>query len=495
MMITNIFIEVNQLLSLICFVAILPLSNLTVGKTLHGVRLGDFPPPTFKTNIKAVASQNGDSSFRRVSLPSAFTSVPDLVRVYASTEDGDSSGFRFEGTGACQNSGSSGNYGGVIFAYNSKEVYLWAPTKYSGNTNGKLIYVEDGWGGEKYTQSSRVADLTIEAWNSLPTPNFRTEIQVDGSKRFYEVPHNLKQIPDFISVRVYSYSSGIFKKDLLFHFHAAGAVQTPSGSVEYGGVIFAYNEAFVRLWLPTSGNGLQTGCILITRGWGNGKYSKQMNSDVCQVEIRAWINSFPLPAYQTSWKSIRANAHSKSFREIRHDLGKDVLLVQVQVKKEGLRTDHFIYDGLGSIQSTQSPKALYGGVLFAYDKERVRIWVASTSDNSERGRAIFVSNAWGNGSHVEEHDRALFRIRIYANMCKNMLQIVDGQGICRDAKHTGLVWQASPWGNCSNLCTNGIQRKELTGMVFIFYTLNFYSSPCYVHHSYMLECLSACRFY
>ena len=355
----------------------------------------------------------------------------------------------------------------MIFAYNSKEVYLWTPTKYSGNTNGKIIFVEDGWGGETYTQSSRVADLTIEAWNSLPTPNFHENIQVDGSKRFYEVPHKLKQIPDFISVRVYSRNSGIFKKDLLFHFHATGSVQTPSGSLEYGGVVFAYNETFVRLWLPQKGIGLRTGCILITKGWGDGKYSKEMNADICLVEIRAWINSFPSPVYQTSWKTIRANAHQKSFREIKHNIGKDVLLVQVQIKQVGTETSHFIYDGLGSIQSTQSAAGTYGGVLFAYDKQRVRIWVAS-SEIDEKGRAIFVSDAWGNGTHVEEHERALFRVRIYSNMCKSKMQIVDGQGICRDAGQTGLIWQASPWGNCSNVCTNGIQRKKLTGIGFRF---------------------------
>jgi len=462
MTVINCLLEVRNFLSLVCLVAVLPFFDLAVSKALRGVRLGDFPPPDFKRTIKAVASQSAKNSFKRIILPSRFKSVPDLVRVYASAEDGDSSGFRFEGTGACQNSGSSGNYGGVIFAYNSKELYLWAPTKYSGNTNGKLIYVEDGWGGEKYTQSSRVADVTIEAWNSLPTPNFHAEIQVDDSRRFYEVPHKLKQIPDFISVRVYSRLSGIFKKDLSFHFHATGAAQTPSGSVEYGGIIFAYNETFVRLWLPKQGDGLRTGCIFITRGWGNGKYARQMNSNVCQVEIRAWINSFPLPVFQTSWKGIRANAHKKSFREIKHNIGSDSLLVQVQVKREGSSSEHFIYDGLGSIQSTQSSNGAYGGILFAYDKMRVRIWVAS-SEIGEKGRAIFVSDAWGNGSHVEEHDRALFRIRIYANVCKNRMQIVDGQGGCRDAGQTGLVWQASNWGNCSKICSKGTQSKKLTG--------------------------------
>lgn len=434
--------------------------------------MGDFPPPDFKTTIKAVAAQNGDDSFQRVSLPSSFKSVPDLVRVFASTEDGDSSGFRFEGTGACQNSGSSGNYGGVIFAYNVNEVYLWAPTRYSGNTNGKLIYVEDGWGGEKFTQSSRIADLTITAWHSLPTPNFHATIQVDKSRRYFEVPHKLKQIPDFISVRVYSKSSYAFKKDFSFHFHAAGAVQTPSGNIEYGGVVFAYNETLVRLWLPNVGGSLKTGCILLTKGWGNGKYSSQLNADVCQVEIRAWINSFPLPAFQTGWASIRANAHKKSFREIRHGIGKETLLVQVQVKKQGSRTNHFIYDGLGSIQSTQSALGTYGGVVFAYDTEMIRIWVAS-SEIGEKGRAIFISDQWGNGTQAEEHDNALFRIRIYAHVCKSKMQIADAQGVCRDAGQLGLVWQATSWGNCSSVCSKGIQQKNLAGTIHVFLFLIF----------------------
>ncbi|XP_065057342.1 uncharacterized protein LOC135685354 [Rhopilema esculentum] len=428
----------------------------------QGVRLGDFPAPDFRTTIREFPAQSKKLSFRRISLPAYFKSTPDLVRVFASTQDGDSAGFRFEGAGACQNPGKAGNYGGLIFAYNGKYVYIWAPTKYSGNRNGKLIYVEDGWGGEKYTQSSRIADVTVEVWKNLPTPNFQTEIQVDGSKLFYEVPHKLKQIPDFISVRVFARKLNSFDKRYLFHFPAVGASQTPKGSTEYGGVIYSYNETFVRLWLPNNGENLKTGCIKITGGWGNGRHADDVNADVCQVEIRAWINSFPLPAFQTGWRNILANAHQKSFREIHHNLGVDTLLVQVHVKKPGIETNGFIYEALGSVQSTQSDGDLYGGILFAYDKSRVRIWVAS-SETDRNGRAIFVSDAWGNGTHTEKLEKVLFRIKIFAHLCKKNTQIADGQGICRDAENTGLVWQTSSWNNCSSKCGIGSKLKKLTG--------------------------------
>lgn len=430
----------------------------------HGVKLGDFPPPDFKTKVK-LSAQRGSKSFQRVILPSSFKSVPDLVSVYASSQDGANSGFQFEGTGACHHSGAKGNYAGVLFAYDSREVYIWAPTKYSGNTNGNLIFVGDGWGGGRFKQASRTADVTIVAWNSLPPPNFHTNIQVDKTRMFYEVPHNLRQIPDFISVRVYSSTS--LKKEFSLHFHASGAVQTPSGSAEYGGVVFAYNESLIRLWLPNNGNSLKTGCIWITEGWGNGRHASQLNSKVCHVEIRAWMYSFPLPAFQTEWESIHANAERDSFREIQHNIGKDTLIVQVQVKREGQKTNHFIYDGIGSVQSTQSTAGPYGGVLFAYDKQSVRIWVAS-SDFGDKGKVIFVSDAWGNGTRKEEYDRALYRIRIFAHVCDDEMKIADGQGVCRDAQRTGLIWQASPtWSNCSTVCSDGIQQRKLTGMLHL----------------------------
>eukprot|EP00794_Sanderia_malayensis_P000324 gene324-956_t len=429
---------------------------------LHGMRLGDFPKPDFTTTIKSLQSQRGSKSFKVVHFPRAIDTVPDLVKVSASTQDGDSAGFHFEGTGTCQNPGSKGYYGGLIFAYNYKQLRVWAPTKYHGNTNGKLIFVEDGWGGEKKTQSSRIADVTVEVWNKIVTPNFRTEIQVDATKNFYEVPHKLKQIPDFVSVRVYSRKTSLFDKKHLFHFHAAGVTQNSPGTKEYGGVIFAYNEAFIKLWLPNTGNNLATGCIKITNGWGSGKYSNEMNSQTCQIDIRAWINSFPAPAFQTEWKLINANAHMNSFKEIYHNLKVDALVVQVQVKKADKKTNQYIFEGVGSVQATQSIESEYGGLLFAYDKQRLRIWVPSSATN-DKGRVIFVSGSWGNGTHVQDSVNAMYRIRIYAPMCPNATQILDGQRICRESAQTGLVWKTSNWGVCSSSCSQGIQKKKLIG--------------------------------
>ncbi len=457
-----VFILLKLFIIKICLTVFVTRGSPSGKRILHGMRLGDFPKPDFTTTINSVESQNGKSSFKRVKLPNSFDAIPDLVRVYASTQDGDSAGFKFEGTGACQNPGSKGYYGGFIFAYNSREVRIWAPTKYYGNTNGKIIDIEDGWGGEKYTQSSRIADVTIEVWSKIVTPNFQTQIQVDTSKGFYEVPHKLKQIPDFISVRVFSRNINTLDKNLLFHFHAVGASQNPPGTYEYGGVVFGYNEKFVHLWLPNSGKNSLSGCIKITKGWGNGKYAKEMNSRTCQIEIRAWINSFPAPVFQTDWEVIRANAHKKSFREIYHDLGINNLIVQVQMRIDERRSKGFIFEGMGSIQATQTGRSKYGGLLFAYDKHRLRIWVPS-SDIGEKGRVIYVSDSWGNGTHLLDFDKAEYRIRIYAPKCQKSSDIVDGQGVCRDAAEIGLTWKANEWGTCSSSCQKGIQSRDLVG--------------------------------
>ena len=71
------------------------------------------------------------------------------------------------------------------------------------NSNGQVIWVKDGWGGELNTEESSSADIVIEAWKNGPTPAWRSTVTITAQKSSYkELRHGAKTLPDYLQVQV-----------------------------------------------------------------------------------------------------------------------------------------------------------------------------------------------------------------------------------------------------------------------------------------------------
>ena len=437
-----------------------------------GFHLGDYPPPDFIKTIK-LSSQN--NSF--VEIEHFLGEIPFHVQVYAIANNGNNKGFKFYGTGACQNDGRDTNaYGGVIFAYDKTTVRVWTPTRMSGNKVGSVIFVGERWGGNMFSQDSLDAEVTIEAWKDGPVPSFQIETEVDAGleKNTNVIYHDLHQIPEFISVRIFS---GVDSENS-YIFHASGVIQT-SNIREYGGVIFSYNEKKVVLWTP---NKPKTGCTLVNRRWGNGKYYNEMFSKTCKVHIRMWINSFSLPVFQTPWKSVYAGRTSELFLEIKHNLKMFPSYVKLQYRSVG-QPYSLVFEGVGSVQSTAVSNSRHGGLVFAYDKVSVRIWLP-TSKNKHQPYIIFVGDGWGNSDENVTESMAEFRVQIFLNRCLEAEKVVDSQGYCRDVSEIAIIQDMSAWGKCSNPCGKGLKQRSVIGKFCCCY---FNLCCCYFYFHFLIQ--------
>jgi hypothetical protein len=72
---------------------------------------------------------------------------------------------------------SRNEYGGVVFAYNPSYIRIWAPDASNGNSNGYLLFVGDGWAGEKYAMYENVGNVRIKAWkedSDVPQPDYES---------------------------------------------------------------------------------------------------------------------------------------------------------------------------------------------------------------------------------------------------------------------------------------------------------------------------------
>lgn len=415
---------------------------------IPGSRLLDFPNPDFSQVVTLTVGQ----SYAEVN--HNFGSIPFHVRVYATTKDGNNANFAFEGTGVCQNDLQipDEKYGGVIFAYDKTTVKIWTPKTSSRNRMGSIIFVGGGWGGNKYQQISHGANIFVQAWRSGPLPTFETQIDINTKVyNTFKIPHLLQQLPEMVSIRVHS-TNGILS-DL--YFHAVSAAQAPTKTRMIGGVIFAYNVTDILIWTP---NKPKTGCVGIGKKWGKGKAVFSQN---CYINVRLWINSFPPPIFQTDWLTVNANDQKNQFLEFKHNVKLLPTYVQVQYRYKNT-VNSLVFEGSGSIQTSGTSTNRYGGVLFAYDKLNIRIWLPS-SPKKDHAYIIFIGDGWGDKKSFVYNATAELRVQIFVDKCKDKTRVVDAQGYCRDVSEIQLIQKMSPWEKCTNPCGKGLKERKVEG--------------------------------
>lgn len=446
----------------------------------YGARLASFPKPDFRISF-TLFSQQGFHSFKEIR--HGLNVNPFYVRVYGRARNTNGHSFCFNGVGSSQASPKISNYGGIVYAYNSMFVRVWAPTQYRNHSNGRIIYLKDGWGRDWRVHVSSEAEVVVEVWKSGPEPTLQLDITLDTIKSsFSEVKHQLGQIPERISVTVtpdgWHYPKANPNRG--YWFKAIGSSQNPNPTAGFGGVIFAYNAKRIRLW-AADGNLNATGCIFVGHGWGNEKYAQY--SKRCLVRIKLWTNLLPVPVYQSEWRLLTAQSKSHSFAEVSHNLGilPSHVIVQLRVMS-GINLG-FIFEGQGSAQSGDNNVNSYGGATFAYNENSVRIWAPNKNDGSSKGFAVLVKDGWGDGKNLQFSVKVDYRVIVHSSPCDSNFETTVERDECINTKYLSYQWtNFTQWSNCSSICNNGTRKRKVQGksnIIKVVYTLIRFLKPSF----------------
>lgn len=453
------FWQVVLTLLTVVFIPEVLLENL-----LHGARLATFPKPDFRTNF-TLKSNQGAGSFKEIR--HGLNADPFYVRVYAKPRNGNNSAFCFNGIGSSQSSPSRSSFGGLIYAYNTEFVRIWAPT----DANGHVVFVKDGWGGEVNTQVSNEAEIVVEVWKDGPAPTFQIEHVVDTravqlSKVYHQVDHELRQLPERVVVRLSPAETDddVSNPNKGFWFPAVASSQNPDPNSNFGGVIFAYNERYVRLWGPEGVNNNNTGCIFVGREYTGGGHSQKVTK--CRVETLLWVNQLPTPAFQTDWFRFSGQRRDNSFKEITHGINLLPALVVVQVRAVNGMNIGYVFEAQGATQSDDDGSNEYGGVVFAYNENNIRIWAPSKHDGSKKGYPILVKSGWGYNYNLQAgSDYVEVRVVVYSSKCNNSAEVLFEGDRCVSTLYDSYKKIVSKWSECSSICNNGTKRRSLTGEI------------------------------
>jgi hypothetical protein len=222
---------------------------------------------------------------------------PDRVLVEAIATRGPNNGFRFVSKGASVVDNDGGkDYGGVVAAYTQQKVRLWTAT----SANGFVIFVKDGWGGERNAQWERNANVRVRVWRNteasapdFESPRFRMCSNCESGacswsagrydKSFQQITHGLGKMPSRVLVSTYMTTS----RNNGYRWEAISGAGGDDEQHQRTGLVYGYDNDEVTLWAPTRSNGRVDGRIAgVIDGWGN-----NVNNQVEQcvmVDVKVW---------------------------------------------------------------------------------------------------------------------------------------------------------------------------------------------------------------
>ena len=100
-----------------------------------------------------------------------------------------------------------------------------------------------------------------------------------------------------------------------------------------------------------------------------------------------------------------------SYRELTHGIGNYPSRVLVLVRAIDGNNSGFIFHGIGSSQQDDDTgNAHHGGVVYAYDQTRVRLWVPDANNSDNSGAIINVNDGWGEETNVQTSHTAQIRV-------------------------------------------------------------------------------------
>ncbi|XP_033756238.1 uncharacterized protein LOC117338982 [Pecten maximus] len=216
--------------------------------------------------------------------------------------------------------------------------------------------------------------------------------------------HGLGEVPMKVDVQV-RVRDTTQNKDVIFNAISSGHRGNDDSS-EFGGVIYVYNANQVRMFAPGASSGSGMGKLVHL---GGSKYvGPTITGDFSsgQVRVRLWKKcDFAKPTYVSDLVTL-SNTDEESYQEVYHSVGSEPDLVIVQIFLD----NDWVTDAQGiSFYSERSTS--FGGVVFAFGKDSIRLWTPMKGSGSTSNGVVFNAvDGWGNGGEFMYDDAATARI-------------------------------------------------------------------------------------
>ncbi|CAC5384973.1 unnamed protein product [Mytilus coruscus] len=317
-------------------------------------------------------------------------------------------------------------FGGVLYLYNNETIKILAPGPKDCSRpecTGSLVYLGNSsifHGNSSITRSFSEGNVRARVWRacSLPRPQFISDEIPMSSGNFKSLTH--RQRPTWVIVRVHIEQGWVYE--------AQGSVFYETSSSPFGGVVFAFNDSEIRLWVPKRGpgpskaNGVPFNAI---NGWGeSGEFGYSET-----VRVRAFVWNFksfdynPIVLKQTSYitsSSFISVPAGYSFQDknklLLFSSSEYVLLVYLfifpeskhhhtveikrlihpfQTKAESGNNEGYQFYPAGSLMTdgtTNSNNTKFGSFVYGFTDDKIYYWAPEVSPS---GCVLLLDGLWG----------------------------------------------------------------------------------------------------
>ena len=121
--------------------------------------------------------------------------------------------------------------------------------------------------------------------------------------------------------------------------------------------------------------------------------------------------------FESPWFFMQDHS-STSYRVVRHNLGCLPSSVKVLVRARDGPNRNFIFEGTGAQPGDNDlPNDDYGGVIYAWNENYVRLWAPTRAGGNVNGRIISVFDGWGNGINNQQSNTAWVKVIAHCRCC------------------------------------------------------------------------------
>ncbi|XP_062588073.1 uncharacterized protein LOC134249741 [Saccostrea cucullata] len=231
----------------------------------------NFPTPAFESNWTNIDVKNKNY----LEFSHGLGIMPDMVIVqlrHGSTDQD----WVTDVMGSMSTSRTGKEKSGLIYAYNSRTVRIWAPDK------GNLFNLADGWGLSTDKDTIISGQVKIYVWSYLM--NIKSKIiTIDSST---SIPNLQVPLPVQLNVDqdiLYFTISPTSGENRGFAFSGMGSVQNADPNTQYGGVMYSYSSDKIRLWRPKLDG--RHFLVYVSSDWGGGHHTQSAESVIARISV------------------------------------------------------------------------------------------------------------------------------------------------------------------------------------------------------------------